>query len=425
MNSEYDILIAGGGHGGTQAATALRQYGFDGSIAIVSAEDAYPYQRPPLSKAYLEGAVDVGQILIRPASYWADHGIDLVRGRRIDAVDPAQRLVTTDDGAATKYRTLIWATGSTPRALDCPGWDLAGIHLVRSLSDVDRLRADLASASAVVIVGGGYIGLEAAAVLRKLGKQVTVVEAFSRVLARVSADPISRFYQAQHEERGVELRMDSNVTGFEGAGGQVRAIRLADGEVIPADVAIVSVGVVPSAEPLIVAGAIYDNGVLVDGQCRTSLPDVYAIGDCTASPTAYADGAVVRLESVQNAVDQGSTVARRLSGKPEADPAVPSFWSDQYDLRLRTIGLSHGYDDAVVRGDPTSRSFSVVYLKSGRVIAVDSVNAAKDFARGRALVRSAARIDVSGIADTSRPLDELVIHMQDLDGREVRVDAGG
>lgn len=425
MDSEYDVLIAGGGHGGTQVATALRQYGFDGSIAIVNAEDAYPYQRPPLSKAYLEGTVDVGQILIRPASYWADHGIDLVRGRRIGAVDPAQRFVTTDDGAAVKYRTLVWAAGSTPRVLDCAGWDLAGIHVVRSLSDVDRLRADLASASAVAIVGGGYIGLETAAVLRKLGKQVTVVEAFGRVLARVSADPISDFYQAQHREHGVELRVDSKVIGFEGPGDHVQAVRLTGGEAIPADAAIVGVGVVPSAGPLVVAGARYDNGVLVDGQCRTSLPDIYAVGDCTASPNVYADGAVLRLESVQNAIDQGSTVARRLSGKPEADPAVPSFWSDQYDLRLRTIGLSHGYDDAVVRGDPTSRSFSLVYLKSGRVIAVDSVNAAKDFARGRALVRSAARIDVSAIADTSRPLDDLVVHAPELDGREVSVDAGG
>ena len=408
MGEHFDILIVGGGHGGAQAAVALRQRKFAGTIAIVGDEPELPYERPPLSKDYLSREKEFERILIRPASFWADKEVAMLLGRRVTAVDPAAHRVTTADGATIGYGTLIWATGGSPRRLTCDGHDLAGVHAVRTRADVDRLMGELAATTRVVVIGGGYIGLEAAAVLSKLGKHVTVLEALPRVLARVAGEPLSRFYEAEHRAHGVEVRLDAMVAGLEERDGAVAGVKLADGEVLPCEMVIVGIGIVPSVEPLLAAGAAGGNGVEVDAHCRTSLPDIYAIGDCAAHESGFAGGARIRLESVQNANDQATTVAKAITGEPAPYEAVPWFWSNQYDLKLQTVGLSTGHDQVVVRGDTGARSFSIVYLKEGRVIALDCVNATKDYVQGRALVLAGATIAPERLADAAVPLKEML-----------------
>lgn len=407
MGEHYDVLIVGGGHGGAQAAVALRQRKFAGTIAIVGDEPELPYERPPLSKDYLSREKEFERILIRPAAFWADKEVAMLLGRRVVSVDAAAHRVTTDDGATIGYGNLIWATGGSPRRLTCDGHDLTGVHAVRTRADVDRLMGELEATRRVVVIGGGYIGLEAAAVLAKLGKQVTVLEALPRVLARVAGEPLSRFYEAEHRAHGVEVRLGAMVAGLEERDGAVSGVRLADGEILPCEMVIVGIGIVPAVEPLIAAGAEGGNGVDVDAHCRTSLADIYAIGDCAAHESGFAGGARIRLESVQNANDQAMTVAKSITGEPHAYDAVPWFWSNQYDLRLQTVGLSTGHDEVVVRGDIAARSFSVIYLKAGRVIALDCVNATKDYVQGRALVVGGAAIAPERLADASVPLKEI------------------
>ncbi|OJU16048.1 MULTISPECIES: FAD-dependent oxidoreductase [unclassified Sphingomonas] len=407
MGEHYDVLIVGGGHGGAQAAVALRQRKFAGTIAIVGDEPELPYERPPLSKDYLSREKEFERILIRPAAFWADKEVAMLLGRRVVSVDAAAHRVTTDDGATIDYGKLIWATGGSPRRLTCDGHDLTGVHAVRTRADVDRLMGELEATRRVVVIGGGYIGLEAAAVLAKLGKQVTVLEALPRVLARVAGEPLSRFYEAEHRAHGVEVRLGAMVAGLEERDGAVSGVRLTGGEILPCEMVIVGIGIVPAVEPLIAAGAAGGNGVDVDAHCRTSLADIYAIGDCAAHESGFAGGARIRLESVQNANDQAMTVAKSITGEPQAYDAVPWFWSNQYDLRLQTVGLSTGHDEVVVRGDIAARSFSVIYLKAGRVIALDCVNATKDYVQGRALVVGGAAIAPERLADASVPLKEI------------------
>ncbi|MCW6536848.1 NAD(P)/FAD-dependent oxidoreductase [Sphingomonas lycopersici] len=407
MGEHYDVLIVGGGHGGAQAAVALRQRKFAGTIAIVGDEPELPYERPPLSKDYLSREKEFERILIRPAAFWADKEVAMLLGRRVVSVEAAAHRVTTDDGATIDYGKLIWATGGSPRRLTCDGHDLTGVHAVRTRADVDRLMGELEATRRVVVIGGGYIGLEAAAVLAKLGKQVTVLEALPRVLARVAGEPLSRFYEAEHRAHGVEVRLGAMVAGLEERDGAVSGVRLGDGEILPCEMVIVGIGIVPAVEPLIAAGAAGGNGVDVDAHCRTSLADIYAIGDCAAHESGFAGGARIRLESVQNANDQAMTVAKSITGEPQAYDAVPWFWSNQYDLRLQTVGLSTGHDEVVVRGDIAARSFSVIYLKAGRVIALDCVNATKDYVQGRALVVGGAAIAPERLADASVPLKEI------------------
>ncbi len=403
----YDVLIVGAGHGGAQAAIALRAAKFVGTIAILGEEPEYPYERPPLSKDYLAGEKPFERILIRPPTFWEERQVAMLLGRRVIAVDPAAHTVTTDDGATIGYGRLIWATGGAPRRLTCSGHDLIGVHGVRTRADVDRMVAELPTVSRVVVIGGGYIGLEAAAVLAKFGKQVTVLEALPRVLARVAGEPLSRFYEAEHRAHGVDVRLNVAVTCIAERDGRASGVILADGETLPAEMVIVGIGIVPAVQPLIEAGASGGNGVDVDAQCRTSLPDVFAIGDCAAHANAFAAGAQIRLESVQNANDQATVVAKTIAGTPATYHAVPWFWSNQYDLRLQTVGLSIGHDAAIVRGDIASRSFSLIYLREGRVIALDCVNATKDYVQGRALVLAGAKIDQDRLADATVPLKEM------------------
>lgn len=404
----YDVLIVGGGHAGAQAAVALRQEKFTGSVAILGAEPHPPYERPPLSKEYLAGVKSFERILIRPETFWAERGVSLLLGETVVTVDPVARSVLTESGRTIGYGELIWATGGEPRRLTCAGHDLAGIHTVRTRADVDRLLGEWDAVERIVVIGGGYIGLEASAALSKFGKSVTLVEAQDRVLARVAGEPLSRFYEAEHRAHGVTLMLGVGVSCLEGVD-RVTGVRLESGALLPADMVIVGIGIVPAVKPLVQAGAEAGNGVIVDARCRTSLPHIHAIGDCAAHANRYADGAVIRLESVQNANDQAVTAARDVVGRSVDYDAVPWFWSNQYDLKLQTIGLSAGFDAAVLRGDPAARSFSVVYLRQGRVIAIDAVNAVKDYVQGRALVQAGAVIPPELLADTARPLKELLL----------------
>ena len=403
----FDVVIVGAGHGGAQAAIALRQNKFEGTIAMIGAEPELPYERPPLSKEYLAGDKTFDRILIRPEAFWQERGVEMLLDREVTAVDPVAHQLTTADGATFGYRHLIWATGGSPRRLVCAGHDLAGVHTVRTRADADRMMGELAGVDQAVVIGGGYIGLEAAAVLAKFGKKVVLLEMLDRVLARVAGEPLSRFYEAEHRANGVDIRLGTAVDCILGDTA-VTGVRLQDGEVVAAQMVIVGIGIVPAVEPLIAAGAEGGNGVAVDAQCRTSLPDVFAIGDCALHANAFAGGAQLRLESVQNANDQATVVAKAITGQDAAYHAVPWFWSNQYDLKLQTVGLSLGHDTALVRGDPATRSFSVVYLKDGRVLALDCVTAIKDYVQGRKLVESGATPDVSRLADAGVPLKGLV-----------------
>jgi len=404
MVDHYDALIVGAGHGGAQAATALRQRKFEGTIAMIGEEPDLPYERPPLSKDYLAGEKTFDRILIRPAGFWEDRGIAMLTGRRVISVDPEARTVSTDDGATFSYGHLIWATGGRPRRMTCAGHDLVGVHSVRTRADVDRMKSELASIQRVVVIGGGYIGLEAAAVLAKLGKRVTVLEALDRVLARVAGEPLSRFYEAEHRAHGVDVRLGVVVDCIEGNNGRVAGVRIAGGEVLEAEMVIVGIGIIPAVEPLIAAGAQGGDGVIIDEHGRTSLPFVFAVGDCAMHANVYADGLPIRLESVQNANDLATTVARALTGDPEPYASVPWFWSNQYDLRLQTVGLSAGHDATVTRGDIAARSFSIIYLKQGRVVALDCVNAVKDYVQGKALVAGRLMIPPEALRDVGSPL---------------------
>lgn len=406
--TRYDTVIVGAGHGGAQAAVSLRQQGFTGTIALVGAEASLPYERPPLSKEYLTGEKPFERLLIRPAEFWAEKDVTLMPGTRVVSVDPAARQITAADGTAIGYQQLIWAAGGTPRRLDCDGADLAGIHVLRTRADSDAILADAQAARNVVIIGGGYIGLEAAASLRKLDKSMTVLEALPRVLARVAGDAISTFFQDEHRRQGVDIRLNARVSRLDGRDGRVSAVILDDGTTLPADLVIAGIGIVPETRPLTEAGAAGTNGVEVDAFCQTSLDGIYAIGDCAAFPCVWADGAIMRVESVQNAADQAVTAARHIMGDSRPFDALPWFWSNQYDLKLQTVGLSVGYDRAVLRGDPSTRSFSVIYLKSGRVIALDCVNAAKDFAFGRKLLMEGVRAAEADLANTAIALNALL-----------------
>ncbi|MFV3077617.1 NAD(P)/FAD-dependent oxidoreductase [Niveispirillum fermenti] len=403
----FDVVIVGAGHGGAQTAALLRQNGFGESVAIIGDERELPYERPPLSKEYLSGEKGFERILIRPAGFWRERSVDMLLGRRVAAVDPVGRALTLDDGEAVGYGRLVWAAGGAPRRLSCPGHELGGIHTIRTRADIDRLQAELPGVDRVVIVGGGYIGLEAAAVLVKRGKRVTVLEAQDRVLARVAGEALSRFFEAQHRAHGVDLRLNAVLSELEGGEGRVTGVRLADGSRIACDMVVAGIGIVPAVAPLIAAGARGGNGVEVDAQCRTSLPDIFAIGDCALHANPFADGAWIRVESVQNANDQAAVVARVLTGGDACYRSVPWFWSNQYDLKLQTVGLSAGHDATVLRGDPATGGFTLIYLRQGRVIALDCVNATRDYVQGKALVVGQSLASPALLADPGIPLKQL------------------
>ena len=407
MTDHFDCLIVGAGHAGAETAVALRQSGFAGTIGLLGAEPVPPYERPAISKEYLAGTKDFEQLLLRPTQFWAEHGVTLRLGQRATAVDPVARTVTFGDHTTVGYGVLVWAAGGNPRGLTCPGNELDGVRVLRTKADCDRLLAALPRSRRVAVIGGGFIGLEAAAALRQRGKQVAVVETLDRVLARVSAEPVSRFFENEHRSRGVEIHLGARVAEILGHERTARGVRLSDGTVIEADQVIVGVGIEPAIGPLVAAGAQVapgDIGILVDDLCRTSLADVYCVGDCAV----LRSGPGIRIESRHNATEQAHTAGRAISGDPRPLRLLPWFWSHQYDLRMQMVGLTIGYDRTVLRGDPATRSFSLIYLNDGAVIALDCVNAPRDFLQGRKLVETVARVDPVRLADARTPLKELV-----------------
>jgi 3-phenylpropionate/trans-cinnamate dioxygenase ferredoxin reductase subunit len=414
------VVLVGGGQAAAQASEVLRKRGHTGRITLIGDEALLPYQRPPLSKKYLAGTFERDRLLFRHAAHYAEHAIDVRLGFAAVSIDRARRRVDIADGSSVEYDALLLATGSRPRLLPLPGAELAGVHYLRNVADVDRLRGELAAGRHGVIIGGGYIGLEVAATCRELGIGVTVLEAADRVMSRVAAPAVSAFYESEHARHGVAVRCGVRLhsliavdaapgTAAEHAAAvgaqRVAAVRLSDGTDVPADFVLVAIGVEPVDALARAAGLECDNGVVVDEYCRTSDPHIWAAGDVARHPHLHA-GLLVRLESVDHAFEQGTSAALNLLGLATRHDKVPWFWSDQYDLKLVIVGLNHGYDDVVVRGDPASRAFSVCYLRGGELIAVETVNHAKDQMAARKLIPARARPDRARLADPAIALKD-------------------
>lgn len=399
------VVIIGAGQAGGQTAYSLRQAGFEGSITLVGDEPAPPYQRPPLSKAYFKGEMEADRLFLKPLEYYAEHNVELVTGKAATAIDLAAHTVTLDGGETLAWDKLVIATGARPRKLAVQGAELRNIAELRTLADVDMLKKTAMPGARLVVVGAGYIGLEAAAVGVQLGLKVTVLEAMPQVLSRVAGPEIGAFYTHIHREAGTDIRLGARLEGFEGIG-QVTGVRLQGGEVIPAELVLVGVGVLPNIEIALQAGLVCGNGIVVDANMRTSHPDVFAAGDIAWRPLAHY-GREGRLESVHNAIEGGKLVAAAImAGNPPALD-VPWFWSDQFDLKLQTAGLWTGADQTIMRGDPKSRSFAVFYLKEGMVIAVDAVNAAPEYIVGKKLVAAQARVAPGELADKSISMKDI------------------
>jgi 3-phenylpropionate/trans-cinnamate dioxygenase ferredoxin reductase subunit len=404
----HGVVIVGAGQAGLQVAASLRAGGYAGRIDMVGDEALPPYQRPPLSKAYLMGEMPRASLELKAPSFYAENAIGLHLGRRAVAIDRERREVRLEDGTALPYAHVVLATGARPRTLPLPGAELAGIHTFRDLADADTIAAAMAHVQEVAVIGGGFIGLEFAAVARKLGRAVTVIEAQGRLLARVAGEEISAFFLREHAAKGVRFAMPATLSGFvDDATGRVAGVALADGRMVPAQLVVVGIGVIPNDELALAAGLRTANGIVVDEWLRSSDPAIYAIGDVAQHPTPFAR-VPVRLESVQNAVDQGRAVAAAILGQPAPYGAVPWFWSDQYDLKLQTAGLCGGHDETVLRGDPSARKFSLFYYREGQLIAVDSVNAPADHMVSRRLLSVGLSPRPAVVADPATDLKALL-----------------
>jgi 3-phenylpropionate/trans-cinnamate dioxygenase ferredoxin reductase subunit len=392
------IVVVGASHAAVQAIDTLHREGHRGPIVLIGEEPEPPYNRPPLSKKYFTGELARDRLQLRSAQFYQQTGLALRLGVRATAIDRAARRVRLSDGSEVAWDKLLLCVGSRARRLDVPGAELPGIHYLRTIADVDAIRRAIAGARRLVVVGAGYIGLEAAASARHLGLEVDVLEAADRPMQRVVCPALSEFYRARHEREGVRIHCNVAVSSFAGDD-RVRTVVCGDRE-FPADVVIAGVGIAPEMTLAAAAGLKCDNGIWVDESCRTSDPNVYAAGDCTNHPSIHY-GRRVRLESVDNAVEQGRVAAASLCGKDARHDHVPWFWSDQYDVKLQIAGLSQGHDRIVVRGEPGSGHFAVYYLLQGELIAVDAVNSPKDFMSGRRWIAERRCPDVSKLADTS------------------------
>lgn len=391
------IVIVGAGQAGCVIALELRKLGFQGHVCIVGLEPYLPYQRPPLSKAYLGGDADVQKLVLLSERRRQDSGIDFVGGTQALKINRQQKTLSLTNGHTIAYDRLALTTGGTCRSLPLPGFDRCNVLSLRSIDDADRIRAYWKAGTRLVIVGGGFIGLEVAAKAVTAGLEVTVLEALPHILSRVTISKVSEFYEVVHRAAGVKLLTNTKIEGLEGSP-NVTHVRLADGSRIEADLVLVGIGLSPNIVLAQDAGLDCQDGILVDAFTRTSDPLIVAAGDCTNHPSAYAQRRL-RLESVQNAVDQARVAAATLCGQLKPYNTVPWFWSDQYDLKLQVVGLSSGHDKWVLRGDPDRRSFSVFYFQSGRLIAADSVNRMQDHMLARRLIANGARVDPLKIAD--------------------------
>lgn len=399
------IVIVGAGQAAGQAAASLRQEKYEGSITIIGEEKQPPYQRPPLSKAYLSGELGMERVLVRPDKFYNDQNITLVTGTRVTEIRRPDKKVVTDGGDEYAYDKLLLATGSRPRILNIDGSDLKGIHYLRTIDDVDSIRGEMQNAQRICIIGGGYIGLEVAAVANQAGLEVTVLEMEDRILQRVTTPAMSEFYHNLHEGRGVNIMVNTACRGFEGdEKGNVSAVVCGEAT-IDAELVIVGIGIVPNVELAEAAGLACDNGIVVDDHCRTADPDIYAAGDCTNHPNPIL-GRRLRLESVPNALEQARVACSNMLGGDKTYASVPWFWSDQYELKLQMVGYSSDGDESVVRGDKSANQFAVFYLKNGKVIAVDAVNSPREFMVCKQLYGKAA--DPGILADTGIELKSLL-----------------
>jgi 3-phenylpropionate/trans-cinnamate dioxygenase ferredoxin reductase subunit len=399
-------VIVGAGQAGSELATSLRQHGYADSVVLIGDEDYVPYRRPPLSKTYLSGEVTLESLFLKPRAVYEKHAIECRFGIGVESIDCAARSLRLYDGSVLRYDKLALTTGGRPRRLSVPGAERSNVHYIRTVADIDRLKQQFGEGKRLVIIGGGYVGLEAASVGIKKGLHVTVVEALPRVLARVTAPEISAFYERVHRGHGVDLRTGVGVHALEGSGDTCTVV-LADGTRLAADLVVIGVGLIPNTELAEAAGIEVSNGIVVDRYAVTSDPDIVAAGDCTNHDNVFL-GRRLRLESVPNALEQARVAAASILGRPRVYDAVPWFWSDQYDLKLQMVGLSQGYDDLIVRGDMDANSFTAFYLKDGVVISADSVNRPQDFMVAKRLVAERAAVTSERLRDDAVPLKSLL-----------------
>ena len=404
-------IIIGAGHAGGELAIALRNEGWEGRILLLGEEAHLPYHRPPLSKAYLAGSVEKSSLSIRPQMAYDKANVEFIGGVRVSRIDRANQRLELADGSQLAYDKLAIATGGRPRPLSVPNAAVAercaNFHYLRTLDDVEQIRAQLAPGKRLAIVGGGYIGLEVAASAIAQGLQVTVLEALPRVLQRVTAAELSAYYERKHREAGVDIRTGVQVADLEVTGDAVTAVLCADGSRLAADLVVVGIGLLANTELAAEAGLQVDNGILVDEHAQTSDPHIYAAGDCTNHPNALL-GRRLRLESVPNALEQSRVAAANMAGKAKTYASVPWFWSDQYELKLKMVGLAEGFERLVLRGDPATDSFSAFYLKGDKVLAADTVNRPQDFIAAKRLVAEGIAVTAEQLADDGRPLKELL-----------------
>ncbi|HEY8358245.1 MAG TPA: FAD-dependent oxidoreductase [Ramlibacter sp.] len=405
-----NLLIVGAGHAGSELAVAARNGGWTGGITLLGEETALPYHRPPLSKAYLTGKSDAEAIALRPRSVYESANIDLRFGARMEAIDRVGHRISLADGSSLPYDKLALCTGGRPRPLACaglPGIGAANLLYLRTMGDADAIRARLREGSRLVVIGGGYVGLEVAASARALGAHVTLLEAQPRVLARVAGAEVSAFYEAVHREAGVDLRTGVMVEGVEMAGDEIASVLCAGGERLPADLVVAGLGMLVNVEAARAAGLAQEGGIPVDEFSCTVDPDIVAAGDCTLQQSAHYRREL-RLESVPNALEQARVAAAWLCGKPKPPTAIPWFWSDQYDLKLQMAGLSQGHERCILRGDPAKRSFSAFYLHGDRLLAVDAVNRPAEFMLAKKLLGQGCIAHSERLSDETVPLKELL-----------------
>jgi 3-phenylpropionate/trans-cinnamate dioxygenase ferredoxin reductase subunit len=403
--SETTVII-GGGQAGAQAVDSLRREGFQGRLLLVGEEAELPYQRPPLSKKFLSGELTEERLWFRHRGFYDEHRAELVLGARAVRIDRDARRVWLADGRDLAYDRLLLCLGATSRRLTCAGAELAGVHYLRGLADAVRLKAAIQAGARVVIVGGGYIGLETAATCGKLGCEVTVLEMGDRIMNRVVAAPVSQYFAAEHAAHGVRIVCNTRVATLEGGGGVERVV-CEDGSTHAADLVVVGVGAVPETRLAADAGLACENGIVVDEFCRTSDPAIFAAGDCTNHPSPHY-GRRLRLESVDNAFEQAKAAAQNMQGRGVVHDRIPWFWSDQFDNKLLIVGLAFGHDRLVLRGDPATRSFSVCYLAGRELLAVEAVNHSKDYMAARKLIAERVRVDPDKLHDPAIPLKEAI-----------------
>ncbi len=410
LSAASTIAIVGAGQAGGEVATLLRQNRYEGRIILFGDEPHLPYQRPPLSKAYLAGEIGSDALIYKAAIAYEKADVDLRLGVRVKEIDRMAKRLLLDGGEQVPYDRLVIATGGRARPLDIPGADLGNIFFLRNIADVEALRPELVAGRRLVIVGGGYVGLEVAAVAIKKGLAVTVLEGMPRVLARVTAPELSAFYERFHREAGVDIRTGIVVTGFEAGpdGARVEAVLSGAGETIGADLVLIGIELVPNTELAERAGLVIDGEIVVDHQSRTNDPDIYAIGDCAMHANHGFLQRKIRLKSVPNALEQARAASAAITGRPIPPAVAPWFWSDQYELKLQMVGVSDGYETIVIRGTPESASFTAFYLKDGKVIAADAVNRPGEFMAAKRFVGERMTLSADDLADKSAPLKKLM-----------------